>query len=207
MKLLFATTNQGKLNEVRQLLSGLDLEILSLADFEVLQNVVVEETGETFQQNALIKARTYGETTDVLTLAEDSGLLVKFLDNRPGVYSARFGPTSDDRNQKLLELLQDKTDRLAEFKSVFCFYDPQTKKAEYFAGRVQGQIAKRPTGENGFGYDPVFVPQGYEQTFAELGIETKNKISHRAQALDLFHSALERRFQSQSYRVVKANHT
>jgi len=184
MKLLFATTNQGKLKEVHRLLSGPNIELLSTTDFEELHNVVVEESGETFKENALLKAQTYGDLVKVLTIAEDAGLVVDALDGQPGVKSARFGSDADQRNQKLLKMMENTENRQARFISVFCFYDPQTKKSEYFIGKIEGQISRENKGELGFGYDPLFIPEGCEQTFAELGVEVKNKISHRQQAIE-----------------------
>ena len=182
MKLLFATNNQGKLKEAYQLL-GEDIELISLNDLK-LQNVVVEESGETLRENALIKAQAYEDLSQVLTLAEDSGLMVDALDGRPGVHSARFGSNVDERNQKLLKMLDGEENRSAKFMSVFCLYNPKTKKVEYFEGEVSGKIAREMKGDQGFGYDPLFIPDEYEKTFAELGDEVKNRISHRKVAIE-----------------------
>lgn len=182
VKLLFATNNQGKLKEAYQLL-GEDIELISLNDLK-LQNVVVEESGETLRENALIKAQAYEDLSQVLTLAEDSGLMVDALDGRPGVHSARFGSNVDERNQKLLKMLDGEENRSAKFMSVFCLYNPKTKKVEYFEGEVSGKIAREMKGDQGFGYDPLFIPDEYEKTFAELGDEVKNRISHRKVAIE-----------------------
>ncbi len=184
MELLFATTNQGKLKEAYQLLSGCDIKLLSVKDFKELHSVVVNESGETFKQNAFLKAETYGDLAQILTVAEDAGLVVDALNGRPGVQSARFGSNVDERNQKLLKMMKDKKNRQARFISTFCLYNPKTKEAEYFIGKIEGQIATKTRGNKGFGYDPLFIPNGYEQTFGELGSEVKNKISHRQQAIE-----------------------
>lgn len=184
MELLFATTNQDKLREAEQLFSDSKIQLLAVSDFKELQNVVIEESGETFEENSFLKAQISGDLTQVLTIAEDAGLVVDALAGKPGVHSARFGSNSAARNQKLLKMMKDKQDRSARFVSVFCLYDPQTKKADYFRGEIKGQIATEIKGNSGFDYDYVFIPEGYEQTFAELGVEVKNKISHRHQAIE-----------------------
>lgn len=184
MKLLFATTNQGKLREAYRILGGFSIDLLSVSDFKELQNVVVEESGETFEENSLLKAKTYGDLAQILTVAEDAGLIVDALDGLPGVKSARFGSDGNKRNQKLLKMLRDKEDRTARFVSVFCLYNPQTGKTDYFRGEIKGKIAKEVRGSHGFDYDYVFIPDGYEKTFAELGDKVKNKISHRKQAIE-----------------------
>ncbi|MBU1967163.1 RdgB/HAM1 family non-canonical purine NTP pyrophosphatase [Patescibacteria group bacterium] len=186
MKLLFATTNQGKVEEAVQLLSECSVELLLLNDFPKLHSVVAEESGKTFKANAFIKAKAYGDVAQILTLAEDAGLVVSALNGRPGVHSARFGVSVDSRNQKLLKMLAGKKDRFAKFVSVLCLYDPVTEKAQYFTGEVKGKIANEIRGNLGFGYDPLFIPDGFDETFGELGNEVKNKISHRKQAMEKF---------------------
>lgn len=184
MKLLFATTNHGKLKEAAQLLSSQSLELLSVADFPQLADLVVTETGDSFEQNSFIKAKAYGDLAQELTVAEDAGLVIAALDGQPGVKSARFAPTAAARNQKLLQLLKNKADRSAKFVSVLCLYDPASQKTEYFRGEVEGKISLQTRGELGFDYDFIFIPTGQSQTFAELGPEAKNKISHRRQAIE-----------------------
>lgn len=184
MKLLFATTNQGKLKEAQQILSRFNLELLSVNNFKKLQSVVVDETGDTLKKNALLKAKTFGDLVGVLTLAEDSGLMVDALDGRPGIHSARFGSSVNERNQRLLKEMEGKKERNARFISVFCLYNPQTQEAQYAKGVVEGSIATEPKGELGFGYDPVFIPEGSKKTFGESGEELKNRISHRRQAIE-----------------------
>lgn len=186
MKLLFATTNQGKLRETQALLGSSKVELLSLDDYPSLKELEVAETGDTLKENALIKAKTYGDRAQLLTLAEDSGLMVTALDDRPGVHSARYGKTTTERNQRLLRELSElgsQVDRSARFESVLCLYNPQTNKAKYVFGQIKGKISLHPVGKNGFGYDPLFIPEGYEQTFAQLGLAVKNTLSHRHRAL------------------------
>ncbi|MBT3512087.1 MAG: non-canonical purine NTP pyrophosphatase, partial [Candidatus Pacebacteria bacterium] len=153
MKLLLGTTNQGKLKEAKQLLSDLKFDLLSLDDLENLPEIIVEENGETFAENALLKAQAYGHLSGILTLAEDAGLEVNTLDGKPGVKSARLGVNADVRNRKLLSLLKNKKDRSARFVSVFCLYDPQTKKTDYFRGEIEGKISTELKGNQGFDYD------------------------------------------------------
>jgi len=183
MKLLFGTRNPGKLKEAQALLKGLDLELLSPDDFSQLDGFDVDETGATLEENALLKATTFAKKTGVISCSDDSGLEVVALDGRPGVHSKRFISGSDeDRNNGLLQLLELKNDRTAQFRTVLCLFDPKSEFQQLFEGKVTGTIADQPRGSQGFGYDPVFIPDGYEQTFAELGIEEKNKLSHRAKA-------------------------
>lgn len=185
MEILLATQNQGKVKELRKLLGDLPFSILSLADFPEIGEI--EENGETFAENASIKARTAAKVTGLLSLADDSGLEVDALNGAPGVHSARFSgePKDDARNNvKLLGLLEavPQTQRQARFKSVIAIVTPQGQ--EYLTeGVCEGVIALEPRGEDGFGYDPLFYLPEYGKTFAELGLEEKNKISHRGKAL------------------------
>lgn len=188
MQLLYATTNPGKLAEAKQALT--QVELLSLTDFPQLTDMDVEETGVTFQENAFIKAKAYGDLAKVLTVGEDAGLCVDALDGRPGVYSARYAATDQERNQKLLSEMKDQENRATQFKTVICLYDPQTQKTQYFEGVVKGTIATEVRGDQGFGYDPLFIPDGYTQTFAELGSEVKNILSHRAIAIQKLNQSL-----------------
>jgi XTP/dITP diphosphohydrolase len=183
MELFIATTNPGKVAEFKAALAGV-ATIKTPADFPELDGFEVEEIGKTFAEIAELKARTFGDKVGLLTVADDSGLEVEALDGQPGVYSHRFAPgTDEDRYKKLLSFMSKETNRAARFVTVLCLYDPATQKVEFFPGEVQGQIAPEPTGTQGFGYDPVFKPEGYDQTFAELGIEVKNTMSHRGRAV------------------------
>ncbi len=184
MKLVLATKNEGKVKELTKLLAEQDIEVLSLADFPEIEEIV--ENGETFKENAVIKATEVCMQTGLITLADDSGLEVDCLEGLPGVYSARFaGEEKDDsaNNKKLLELLAGVPveQRTARFKCVVAVADIDC--FVYIAeGTCAGIIAEEPRGDGGFGYDPLFYLPEYDKTFAELDLETKNKISHRARA-------------------------
>ncbi len=191
MKILIATKNQGKIKEIKSLLSEFDVQVVGLDEMPGIEEPV--EDGSTFQENAFKKASHYWKAFGLSTLAEDSGLEVFALDNRPGVYSARFageGATDQQNIEKLLELMKDipTAQRQARFVAVVCFI--HQGRAYYFEGEVRGRIAFEPRGSEGFGYDPVFIPDGYDRTFAELGVETKNKLSHRAKAMQMFREFL-----------------
>lgn len=184
--LLIATRNQGKIAELRPLLARLPLRLRSLTEFPEIGEV--EETGTTFAENATLKAKAYSEQARLWTLSDDSGLEVEALGGAPGVYSARYGGVSltyDERIKRLLEELSQSGDanRRARFVCVIAIADPQGKIVNLSTGICAGTIAHAPRGTNGFGYDPVFVPEGYEQSFGELSSEIKEEISHRARAL------------------------
>lgn len=189
-QLFFATTNQGKLKEGKLLLKEAGYQVLSLLDFPKLKDVEIEETGSSFAENAYLKAKAFGELSQKLTVAEDAGLKVKALKGRPGVKSARFAKDAQTRNLKLLKLMKNKSEREAEFVSVLALYDPETEDVAFYKGVVTGQIAPEIKGQTGFGYDPVFIPDGYQKTFAELGSSVKNEVSHRRRAFASLISAL-----------------
>ncbi|MDQ3008999.1 MAG: RdgB/HAM1 family non-canonical purine NTP pyrophosphatase [bacterium] len=192
MELLFGTQNQHKVAEAAAIMSSSEFLLKGLQDFPSFSNLDVEETGTSFEENALLKAKTYAELAGIPTIADDSGLEVSALDNQPGVYSKRFIPGSDtDRNEKILSLLNDKHDRSARFVSVICLYLPKTRKEHFFRGEVAGTIASAIKGTEGFGYDPIFIPDGYEMTFGELGGSVKNTLSHRARSLHKLAAFLE----------------
>ncbi|MGP4071357.1 XTP/dITP diphosphatase [Piscibacillus sp. B03] len=180
-----ATTNKGKIKEFQDMFSSLDIEMVSLMDaFDDVEDV--EETGTTFEENARLKADTYSKTYNIPVMADDSGLAVDALNGDPGIYSARYAglEKNDTQNiEKLLKNLKGIQNRDAAFVSVIAYADPG-KETIVAEGRCEGQITKEPQGTQGFGYDPVFIPKGYQQTMAELGPEVKNKISHRKRALD-----------------------
>jgi XTP/dITP diphosphohydrolase len=183
--ILLATNNQGKVRELVKLLGDLPFNVLSLQDFPEIGEI--EEDGETFADNALIKARTAAGISRLLTLADDSGLEVDALQGRPGVHSARFaGEPKDDNanNAKLLELLRDvpSEQRTARFKSVIAVVAPSGE--EFLTeGACEGVIGFAPKGTEGFGYDPLFFVTEFDKTFSELNLEEKNSISHRGKAL------------------------
>ena len=185
-KILLATGNPHKLLEVKEIVPEIDW--LTVADIPALKGLDPEETGNTFEANAEIKAVEYGDAANLLTLAEDSGLEVAALGGEPGVRSARWVVGSDeDRYNTLLTKMKGEENRVARYVSTLCLYDPQTKEKHFFKGQVTGQITNEPRGEAGFGYDPVFVPDGEEKTFAELDEnDNKHQHSHRKRSLDEF---------------------
>lgn len=190
-KLVVASHNIGKINEIKTLLSPLKIEVQSA---EELRLADVEETGKTFEENAKLKADTISRKCGLPCLADDSGLCVDALNGRPGVYSARYAPNRDF-NEGMKMLLKEINDsgsknRKAHFSCCLALAYPN-QKTRIFEGRVNGVIAEKPQGKNGFGYDPIFIPEGYDKTFAELGDEIKNKISHRSRALEKLIEALK----------------
>jgi XTP/dITP diphosphohydrolase len=181
MKLIFATHNKNKLKEVKSLMPS-SIELLSLD--EINFNDEIEETADTIEGNALLKAKTIFEKTGINSFADDSGLLVDALNGAPGVYSARFAgeqKNDQDNMQKLLHELNDKPNRNAHFKTAMALIIDG--KEYLFEGKIEGKIMTEKMGTNGFGYDPIFVPDEYNETFAQLDSEIKNNISHRARAL------------------------
>jgi len=184
MKLLVATRNRHKLDEIRQILAFPKVELLAADDVSGLPEEVVEDA-ETFEGNALKKAREMCAASGLWTLADDSGLEVAALNNAPGVYSARYAgePCSyPANNAKLLRELAGVTERRARFRCVIALCAPDGREWTV-EGSCPGHIIQELRGEKGFGYDPLFVPDGYEQTFAELDGIVKNRISHRGAAL------------------------
>lgn len=185
-ELLIATTNKGKLSEMLSVLEGVPFTILTLEDPQVrLVGGDVEETGVTFEENAILKAKTYGTRTGKLTIAEDTGLEVDALGGAPGVRSARYSEGNDaDRNNKLLRELQGvpERERGAQFRTVAALYDPVTGIFHTSEGLCRGSIIGEGRGDNSFGYSPLFlVTEG--KTFAELDARTRNALSHRGQAI------------------------
>jgi XTP/dITP diphosphohydrolase len=184
-KLLFATTNAGKIREIRGLLAGLPLQLLFLTDFDEVPDV--EETGLTFAENAALKARGYAcLLPGGLVAAEDSGIVVPALGGEPGVYSARYGGRADDkaRNELLLERMRtlEGEDRAAYYEAVVVLLNPQGAERS-FMGRVHGAIAHSPQGAGGFGYDPVFFHPESGTTFGCVTQKQKDQYSHRGQAV------------------------
>jgi XTP/dITP diphosphohydrolase len=180
-KIIAATRNQHKVEEYRELLAGQDLEIVSLNDYPDYEEP--EENGRTFEDNANIKALAAAKYCDTLAFADDSGLEVEALDNAPGIYSSRYAENDPARIARILKELEDKENRRARFVCVISIAFNKEIVGS-FRGEVYGRIIDAPRGENGFGYDPVFVPDGFDKTFAELSSEDKNKISHRANAVE-----------------------
>ena len=194
-ELLIATGNAGKTVEIRALLGDLPIRFRTLTDFPEIEPV--EESGATYEENAVLKARAYAQQTGLWALADDSGFEVSALGGAPGVISARYagaGASDGDRIAFLLRQfdLANSSDRRARFVCVAALADSKYSIANVEHGICEGLIIGSPRGENGFGYDPIFVPEGFDKTFAELPTDIKNAISHRARALSSMRSFLER---------------
>lgn len=180
MKIVFATSNQNKAREIAKLLPK-DFEILTLNDLEITEEI--PETAETLEGNAHLKAQYIFERFGIPCFADDTGLEIEALNNRPGVYSARYAGAarSDEANmQRVLEELQAHSNRSARFRTVIALYLPKEQKE--FEGIVEGTILANKQGDHGFGYDPIFCPEGENRSFAEMTMEEKNTMSHRARA-------------------------
>ena len=191
MKLVLASKNKKKLIELNAILSGLCVEVCSEAEAGV--DIDVEETGTTFEENSLLKAKAVMEASGMPAIADDSGLCVDALGGAPGVYSARYGGEGLDdegRTRLLLENMKGQSPRTCRFVSVItcCFPNGDVLSAR---GECEGTVAFSPMGEGGFGYDPVFFVPGLKKTFAQLSAEEKNSMSHRGKALELFKVKLE----------------
>lgn len=193
MKIVFATNNQHKLQEIRDIL-GSEFEIVSLKDIGC--DVDIPETGNTLEENAMQKAQYVYDHYNLSCFADDTGLEVEALNGEPGVHSARYAEGTDHDSEanmaKLLRNLEGKDNRKARFRTVIALIQKQNvcpcgctsiKKVNRFEGIVDGSIATEKHGTAGFGYDPIFVPEGYDKSFAELGESIKNGISHRARAV------------------------
>lgn len=191
-KILFASHNLGKIAEIKEILTPLGIEVISAADISFPD---VEETGTTFAENSLLKSRTIAKTLQIPCIADDSGLCVDALNGAPGVFSARYAPDRDfDKGiEKLLQEMAESQNksRSAHFSCVISLAYPDGKY-ELFEGRVNGIISeKKMNGNFGFGYDPIFIPEGYNCSFAQMSKEDKNKISHRGQAMKKFREYLQ----------------
>lgn len=190
-KLVFATNNAHKLEEIRAIL-GDKVEVLSLKDIQC--DVDIPETADTLEGNAVLKAEYIYRHYGLDCFADDTGLEVEALNGAPGVYSARYaggeGHDSEANMRKLLAEMEGKTNRKAQFRTAICLIEGGV---EYlFEGVVKGEIIEKKRGASGFGYDPVFMPEGYTETFAEMGSEEKNRISHRARAVQALCAYLNR---------------
>lgn len=205
VEILIATSNPGKIREVQEALHKLPVRFRYLEEFPNVS--VVDEGGQTYEENAVLKAVGYANQTGLCTLADDSGLEVDALGGKPGVFSARFGGegvSDDDRVEKLLTALSEHSDHQRAARFVCCmalagwqpkdnrFRSPHPRLLTLTKARCEGVIAPTARGPNGFGFDPVFVPQGYQKTFAELPPKVKGKISHRAKALLQMRTFLDR---------------
>lgn len=194
-RLLLATKNPAKVREYSRLLQGISYEIVTLAEEGIYQ--VVEETGETLEENATLKAKSYACQSNLLTLSDDSGLEVDALGGEPGVLSARFAGEGASDNERIDYLLAKLTgipweERTARFRCIIAIASPQGE-VELCQGECRGIIAFEPKGENGFGYDPVFYLHRLEKTMAELTPDEKNEVSHRGQAVRKACRVLEQR--------------
>ncbi|HEX8719979.1 MAG TPA: RdgB/HAM1 family non-canonical purine NTP pyrophosphatase [Pyrinomonadaceae bacterium] len=196
-ELLVATNNAGKVRELSRLLAGLPLRLRLLSEFPEVPEA--EETGTTFAENATLKALHYSSRTGLPALSDDSGLSADALGGAPGVYSARYAgrhATYAERMARLLDELEAAggDDRRARFVCVIAVADPSAGTLETFEGVCEGRIARAPRGAGGFGYDPLFIPEGHERTFGELPEEVKHSLSHRARALSQAAQYLRSRF-------------
>lgn len=192
-KILIASKNKGKIAEFKKLFSKHHIDVISLHDLE--EDVEdIEETGSTFKENAALKAETIAQQMNIPVLADDSGLIVPALDGAPGIYSARYaGENANDQANNAL-LLKNMIDlkgdeRKAHFICVLAIAKPG-KETQFLTGYCEGAIANETTGTNGFGYDPLFIPEGYHQKMAELDSHVKNDISHRSVAIRLLEKDL-----------------
>ena len=183
--ILIASHNAGKIAEFKSLLEPMGIETRSAADYRLIEPA---ETGDSFEANAEIKARAATLATGLVALSDDSGICVPALDNQPGVYSADWAGVPRDWDLamgKLNGMLGDNPDRRAYFVSVLCLCE-NNAPAQFFRGEAHGRLIWPPRGARGFGYDPMFVPDGFDQTFAQMDQDLKNRISHRSKAIDQF---------------------
>jgi len=186
-KIIIATRNRGKTEEIREILADLNIPISDLNDEGI--GIDIDENGESYKENALIKAREIYRLTQRVVISDDSGLEVDALGGRPGIHSARYAEDSKRRIEKLLSEMKGIPfeRRRARFRCVACLFINESRY-EFFEGTIEGYISEEPKGENGFGFDPVFFLKEYNRTMAEIPIEEKNRISHRARA---FHKLRE----------------
>jgi XTP/dITP diphosphohydrolase len=187
-QLLLASGNQGKIIEITDLLSDYSVEVLSAKEFDIEEP---EETGKTFAENAILKAKYYSDETGTISLADDSGLVIPALDGQPGIYSARWAGVEKNFNlamNRVKEALfaakgkEYEIDDYAYFICVLALYWPEDDHVEVFEGRVDGNLRFPPAGKDGFGYDPIFIPTGYDISFADMDKSQKKLFSHRGNA-------------------------
>ena len=181
-RLVFASGNRGKIDEVRLILKNTDYHVMPMIDLGI--EIDIPETGNTLEENAIIKAKYVYERFDVNVFSEDTGLEVDALDGQPGVHTARYaGPkkSAEDNMNKLLKALENKKNRKARFHAVICLI--LNGKQHLFHGYSEGNIAKTKSGNQGFGYDPIFIPVGHQRTFAEMDEKEKKDLSHRNMAM------------------------
>lgn len=183
--IVVATRNSGKVSELEKLFSALPVQLKNLNEFSNI--IEPEETGATFSENAILKAQSYALQTGFWSLADDSGLEVEALDGAPGIFSARYAGENASDREKIAKLLHELNEtqnpnRAARFVCAMAVADETGKIKHLSEGVCKGKIAWHPSGTNGFGYDPIFIPDDFEQTFGELSADVKQKLSHRAQA-------------------------
>lgn len=192
-RIVLASGNKGKVREINQILAGLDLEVVPQTEFDVPE---IEETGLTFVENAILKARNAAQHTGLPAIADDSGLEVDALKGAPGIYSARYAGVGSSDEQNLIKLLNTlegvaEAERTARFQCLMVYMEHELDPTPIICqGTWKGRITTAPQGENGFGYDPVFYVPSHDCTSAELSAEEKNSLSHRGQALQLLLQAL-----------------
>lgn len=194
-KLVISTGNKNKVKEIAYMLRNMNIEVISKNDIG-LGDLEVIEDGNTLEDNSILKAKALAEKVDYkyIVMADDSGLFVDKLNGEPGVYSSRYaGEEGNDEknNKKLLEALKDTEERKAKFKTVIVLIT-ETKETLLVDGECKGTIGLTAKGNNGFGYDPLFIPEGFTKTFGELGEDIKNQISHRAKALEKLKEEIEK---------------
>ena len=197
MKIAIASSNPHKIREIRDILSGLPVEVIPASELGVDMSLV-KETGDTLEENAILKAKFLYERTGLPSLADDTGLFVDALDGEPGVRTARYaGEEADSRDniEKLLRNLRGKDNRRAHFRTIVAFVDEEGK-VHLFEGRADGEITEEPAGDKGFGYDPIFYYPPAGKTFAQMEDEEKNRVSHRYRALEKFRKFLWERLTS-----------
>lgn len=193
-KIVFATGNQGKMREIKDIMADMDVEVVSMKEAGIC--VDIEEDGTTFEENALIKARAIAKETDAIVLADDSGLEIDFLDKAPGVLSARYmgeDTPYEVKNSHILDLLKDVqgSERSARFVCSIAAVFPDGREFTTYA-TIEGEIGHKIAGENGFGYDPIFFVPEFGKTTAELSAKEKNEISHRGKALSMMKEILQK---------------
>jgi XTP/dITP diphosphohydrolase len=187
-EIVLATKNRHKVAEIEKILGNKSIVFLPYTNFI---NIEIGEPGETLLENSLLKAEFVYRLIGKPSLADDSGLFVEELNGAPGVFSSRYARNDRERISRVLRELGNAKNRRARFWAVFVYYFGSNKYA-VFEGKVEGKITYAPRGISGFGYDPIFIPRGYNRTFAELGPEIKNRISHRARALSKFKKFLKK---------------
>lgn len=193
-KILIASNNQHKLREIKTILAGLAVTLVTPQEIG-LNELIPEEYGATYEANALQKARAFAQASHLPTLADDSGVETEVFPHFPGVHSARWHPGSDaKRTTALLQKMSGQKNRSFTYITVLAFVDLDQKIEKTFSGQLTGQMALEASSGEGFGYDPIMIPSGYNQTLAQLGDDVKNNISHRRQALNKFKAWLMQKY-------------